>query len=404
MGPFEKWDALGFETVLNGMDERDIEVPEWVRTMQEQGHTQFYRTEGGAREVYVPSEGGYVADPTPEDELSLDPIRADASREVWTNGQAALLDVGDDVVLFEFRSKANALGREVMQGLRECIDRVENDPTIRGMVIGNEGKNFSVGANLGEMAQAAQQGQYDQIGAYIAEFQDTIQRVRYAAKPVVVATHQRVLGGGCEMAMACTHPVCAAETYLGLVELGVGLIPAGTGTMRMAAYASKRAPTDNPSDIQPYLRKYFETIAMAEVAESAPQAVEMGFLPEHTKVVMNADRRLHVAKQEVIALSEQGYAPPPVMNEITVLGEKTLASFKAALHQYKESGYISEYDEFLATKLGHVLCGGELSGPQTVHEDYLIELEREVFLSLLGEEKTMARVEHMLKHNKPLRN
>jgi 3-hydroxyacyl-CoA dehydrogenase len=404
MGPFEKWDALGFETVLNGMDERDIEVPEWVRTMQEQGHTQFYRTEGGTREVYVPSEGGYVADPTPEDELSLAPIKADASREVWTNGQAALLDVGDDVVLFEFRSKANALGREVMQGLRTCIDRVENDPNIRGMVIGNEGKNFSVGANLGEMAQAAQQGQYDQIGAYIAEFQDTIQRVRYAAKPVVVATHQRVLGGGCEMAMACKHPVCAAETYLGLVELGVGLIPAGTGTMRMAAYASRRAPTDNPSDIQPYLRKYFETIAMAEVAESAPQAVEMGFLPEHTKVVINAERRLHVAKQEVIALSEQGYTPPPVMNEITVLGEKTLSTFKVALHQYKEGGYISEYDEFLATKLGHVLCGGEISSPQTVHEEYLIELEREVFLSLLGEEKTMARVEHMLKHNKPLRN
>jgi len=404
MGPFETWDALGFETVLNGMDERDIEVPAWVRTMHEQGHTQFYRTDGGAREVYVPSEGGYVADPTPEDELSLDPIKADTSREVWTNGQAALLDVGDDVVLYEFRSKANSLGREVMQGLRECIDRVENDPNLRGMVIGNEGKNFSVGANLGEMAQAAQQGQYDQIGAYLAEFQDTIQRVRYASKPVVVATHQKALGGGCEMAMASTHPVCAAETYIGLVELGVGLIPAGTGTMRMAAYASKRAPTDNPSDIQPYLRTYFETMAMAEVAESAPQAVEMGFLPEHTKVVMNADRRLHVAKQEVIALSEQGYTPPPVMTDITVLGEKTLASFKVALHQYKEGGYISEYDEFLATKLGHVLCGGALSSPQTVHEDYLIELEREVFLSLLGEEKTMARVEHMLKHNKPLRN
>jgi len=281
---------------------------------------------------------------------------------------------------------------------------VENDPSLRGMVIGNEGKNFSVGANLGEMAMAAQQGKYDQIGAYIAEFQDTIQRVRYATKPVVVATHQKVLGGGCEMAMASPHPVCAAETYIGLVELGVGLIPAGTGTMRMAAYASERAPTDNPSDIQPYLRKYFETIAMAEVAESAPQAIEKGFLPEHTKVVMHADRRLHVAKQEVVALSEQGYVPPPVMNEITVLGEKTLSTFKVALHQYKEGGYISAYDEFLATKLGHVLCGGTLSSPQTVHEDYLIDLEREVFLSLLGEEKTMARVEHMLKTNKPLRN
>jgi 3-hydroxyacyl-CoA dehydrogenase len=206
------------------------------------------------------------------------------------------------------------------------------------------------------------------------------------------------------MAMACTNPVVSAETYIGLVELGVGLIPAGTGTMRMAAHASRRAPTDNPSDIQPYLRKYFETMAMAEVAESGPQGIEKGFLPEHTRIVMNADRRLHVAKQEVMRLSEEGYVPPPVMNKIKVLGEKTLATFKVALHQYKEGGYISEYDEFLATKLGHVLCGGDLSSPQEVHEDYLIELEREVFLSLLGEEKTMERVQHMLENNKPLRN
>jgi 3-hydroxyacyl-CoA dehydrogenase len=254
------------------------------------------------------------------------------------------------------------------------------------------------------MAMAAAQGMYDQIGEYIAEFQQTIQRVRYASKPVVVATHQKVLGGGAEMTMACENPVCAAETYLGLVELGVGLIPAGTGTMRMAAYAAERAPDDHPSNIQAYLRDYFETIAMAEVAESASQAVEMGFLPEHTKIVMHEDRRLHVAKQEVIRLSEQGYLPPPVRNEIRVLGEKTLSAIKVSLRQYREGNYISEYDEFLATKLAYVMCGGELSAPQDVHEDYLLELEREVFLSLLGEEKTMERVQHVLETNKPLRN
>ncbi len=404
MGPFEKWDALGLETALNGMEDRGIEIPQWVYDMKDAGAASFYRTEEGTREVYVPSEGGYVADPTPSDELTLDPVKANPSNELWTNGDAALLDIGDGVALYEFRSKANSLGRDVMEGLRECIRTVEDDPNLRGLVIGNEGKNFSVGANLGEMAMAAAQGMYDQIGEYIAEFQETIQRVRYASKPVVVATHQKVLGGGCEMAMACTNPVVAAETYIGLVELGVGLIPAGTGTMRMAANAARRAPTDNPSDIQPFLRTYFETVAMAEVAESGPQAIEKGFLPEHARIVMNADRRLHVAKQEVLRLSEEGYAPPPVMNKITVLGEKTLASFKVALHQYKKGGYISEYDEFLATKLGHVLCGGDLSSPQEVHEDYLIELEREVFLSLLGEEKTMERVQHMLENNKPLRN
>ena len=404
MGPFEKWDALGLETALNGMEHRDIEVPQWIYDMKDAGATSFYRTDAGTREVYVPGEGGYVADPTPSDELRLDPIKANPSNELWTNGDAALLDVGDNVALFEFRSKANSLGRDVMEGLRECIRKVENDPDLRGLVIGNEGKNFSVGANLAEMAMAAAQGKFDLIDGYIDGFQQTIQQIRYATKPVVVATHQKVLGGGCEMAMACTNPVVSAETYIGLVELGVGLIPAGTGTMRMAAHAARRAPTDNPSDIQPFLRKYFETMAMAEVAESGPQGIEKGFLPEHTRIVMNADRRLHVAKQEVMRLSEEGYVPPPVMNKIKVLGEKTLATFKVALHQYKEGGYISEYDEFLATKLGHVLCGGELSSPQEVHEDYLIELEREIFLSLLGEEKTMARVQHMLENNKPLRN
>ena len=404
MGPFQKWDALGFETVVNGMKEHDVEIPDWVHEMADAGYDSFYRVVDGEREVYVPSEGGYVSDPTPADELRLDRVKADASNEVWTNGDAALLNVGDGVMLYEFRSKANSLGRDVMTGLRECIERVEDDPNARGLVIGNEGKNFSVGANLGEMAMAAAQGMYDQIGEYIAEFQETIQRVRYASKPVVVATHQKVLGGGAEMTMACENPVCAAETYLGLVELGVGLIPAGTGTMRMAAYAAERAPDDHPSNIQAYLRDYFETIAMAEVAESASQAVEMGFLPEHTKIVMHEDRRLHVAKQEVIRLSEQGYLPPPVRNKIRVLGEKTLSAIKVSLRQYREGNYISEYDEFLATKLAHVMCGGELSAPQDVHEDYLLELEREVFLSLLGEEKTMERVQHVLENNKPLRN
>ncbi len=403
-GPFEIWDALGIETVLNGMDQQGIEGPAWVEDMLDRGQDTFYQRTAGEREVYVPQERGYVPDPRPRDELRLAPFKQDAAHELWTNGSAALLDIGDDVALFEFRSKANALGRDVMSGLRECIERVENDSNIRGLVIGNEGKNFSVGANLYEMAQAAQQGDYDLIDTYIAEFQETIQRVRYATKPVVVATHQRVLGGGCEMAMACPNPVASTETYIGLVELGVGLIPAGTGTMRMAARAAERAPNDHPNTIQDHLRPFFETLAMAEVAESAVQGIDMGFLPEHTRLVMHGDRRLHVAKQEVLRLSEEGYMPPPVMNKIKVLGEKTLAAFKVVLRQYRDGNFISAYDEFLATQLATVLCGGELSSPQEVHEEYLLELERETFLRLLGEEKTMERIEHMLKHNKPLRN
>jgi len=188
------------------------------------------------------------------------------------------------------------------------------------------------------------------------------------------------------------------------VELGVGLIPAGTGTMRMAAKAAKEAPNDNPSEIQAHLRPYFETVAMAEVAEGAAEGIEMGFLPETTRIVMHTDRRLYAAKQQVIRLSEQGYMPPPVMNNIKVLGKKTLSTFKVALMQYREGNYISEYDEHLATKLGTVMTGGDLSSPQEVHEKYLLELEREVFLSLLGEQKTQERIFHMLEHNKPLRN
>ena len=402
-GPFQVWDALGMETVRNGLADHDLSVPAWVDDLDGDDGT-FYRTSEGQRMVYLPDAGGYEPDPRPDDELNLAAVKQDEANELWTNDDAALLDLGDGVALFEFRSKANTLGRDVMMGLRECIDRVEEDPGLRGLVVGNQGKNFSVGANLGEMAMAASQGAFDVIDQYISEFQDTIQQVRYAEKPVVVATHQRVLGGGCEMAMACPNPVAAAETYIGLVELGVGLIPAGTGTMRLAAKAAREAPNDNPNAIQDHLRPYFETVAMAEVAESAAQGIEMGFLPENTRVVMHEDRRLHVARQEVLRLSEEGYAPPPVMNKIKVLGEKTLSTFKVALMQYREGNYITEYDEHLATQLGKVMCGGELSSPQEVHEDYLIELEREVFLSLLGEEKTQARIQHMLEHNKPLRN
>ena len=402
-GPFQVWDALGMETVRNGLADHDLSVPAWVDDLDGDDGT-FYRTSEGQRMVYLPDAGGYEPDPRPDDELNLAAVKQDEANELWTNDDAALLDLGDGVALYEFRSKANTLGRDVMMGLRECIDRVEEDPGLRGLVVGNQGKNFSVGANLGEMAMAASQGAFDVIDQYISEFQETIQQVRYAEKPVVVATHQRVLGGGCEMAMACPNPVAAAETYIGLVELGVGLIPAGTGTMRLAAKAAREAPNDNPNAIQDHLRPYFETVAMAEVAESAAQGIEMGFLPENTRVVMHEDRRLHVARQEVLRLSEEGYAPPPVMNKIKVLGEKTLSTFKVALMQYREGNYITEYDEHLATQLGKVMCGGELSSPQEVHEDYLIELEREVFLSLLGEEKTQARIQHMLEHNKPLRN
>ncbi len=232
-----------------------------------------------------------------------------------------------------------------------------------------------------------------------------ILKVRYAEKPVVVTTHQRVLGGGCEMAMASPHPVAAAETYIGLVELGVGLIPAGCGTMMMTAKAAEAAANaDRPSEIQPFLRQHFESIALAKVATSATMAKEMRILPPETLVVMNAERRFHVAKGEVIRLSDQGYLPPPVRTHIPVLGAQGRAQFEIALFQFEEGKYISEYDHYLASRLAWVMTGGDLTAPAEVHEDYLLELEREVFLSLLGEEKTQARIQSILTTNKPLRN
>ena len=404
LGPFEMWDVLGFETVLNGMEQQGLEVPAWVDEMQQQGKTSFYRGQHQDRAVFTPPEESYVSDTPPTDELDLAAIRSNETNVRWRNDDAALLDIGDDVALFEFQSKGNTLGRNVVDGLLEVIERVENDPDIRGLVVGNEGKNFSPGANLGEVAYALQDGQFDLLEQQVARFQQMVQRVRYASKPVVVTVHERVLGGGCEMLLACPHPVAAAESYVGLVELGVGLIPAGTGTTRMAQLAAEKAADTHPSAIQSQLSEYFEQMAMAKVAESARQAQDMGYLSSAAPIVMNAERRLFVARQEVVRLSEEGYLPPPHATNIRVLGRPTRSAFKVSLQQYFEGGFISEYDKKLALALAYVLTGGDLTAPQDVPEDYLIELEREAILRLLGEKKTQDRIEHMLKNRKPLRN
>lgn len=404
MGPFQTWDVLGFDRVLDDMSAEDVAVPEWIETMQEAGHAKFYLRTNGDRQVYVPPQEGYRSDPIPVDQLSLDVLKADPGREIWASDDAALLDLGEGVALYEFRSKANTLGRAVMEGLRSAIDRVESDPTLKGLVVGNEGANFSVGANLMELAGALREDHFDEIDGYLSEFQDTIQQVHYALKPVVVAGHQRVLGGGCEMLMASPHPVVDAEAYVGLVELGVGLIPAGTGTMRLAAQAAARAPNGHPSEIQPWLQKYFETVAMSTVSSSALEAQRLGFVAPHARIVMNEDRRLYVAKEEVQRLASEGYRPPTRPAGIRVLGRPAAAALDVLVQQYVEGGYISDYDAFLARKLAYVLTGGDFTGPQDVDEAYLIDLERTVFLELVRQKKSQDRIEHMLKTKKPLRN
>ncbi|MDE2832973.1 MAG: 3-hydroxyacyl-CoA dehydrogenase NAD-binding domain-containing protein [Bacteroidota bacterium] len=398
LGPFEMWDVLGFDRVRSDMGAADIALPDWVTGRPDR--SSFYGR--GGRRVYVPADGTFAEVDTPADERGPAILKAAGQADLWSNREAGLVDLGKDVALFEFRSKACTLGRRVIRGLVEAIDYVECNANLRGMVVGNEGTHFSVGANLAEMAQAVGDGQYRVISDYIVEFQRAMQRVHYARKPVVAAVHQRALGGGCELVMSSCHPVAAAESYLGLVELGVGLIPAGTGCMRLAGRASERHAAYD-SDLQPFVARFYEQVAKAEVSTSAERAREMAYIPDHTPIVMNAARRFHVAIEQVLHLSEQGYRPP-VTKAIRVLGRPGAAAMSMGVYQLHQGRFISDYDRFLADRLAYVMTGGDLSGPHDVTEAYLLDLEREVFLSLLGQPKTQERVIGLLKTNRPIRN
>jgi 3-hydroxyacyl-CoA dehydrogenase len=254
------------------------------------------------------------------------------------------------------------------------------------------------------MAVFGQSGNLDAIANLLVKFQTLLQRVHYFPKPIVAAVRGRTLGGGCELVMACPQVVAAAETYIGLVELSVGLIPGAGGLMRTVARVAERSATESPHDMQPFLRSVFETIAMAKVANSAYEAQELGFLSPQTKIVMNADRLLYVAKQEVMCLEREGYLPPPEHNAIPVLGQPGRALLEHAAYIFLQGGFCTEYDRHLANCLAYVMTGGDLSAPALVHENYLLELERKIFLPLLGERKTQERIAHILESKKPLRN
>ena len=398
LGPFEIWDALGFTRVREDMKEAGISLPDWILNLSEE--STLYDKSGSR--VFVPETDTYVDVTAPADERGPAAVKASGAMDLWSNQEAGLVHLGAGVALFEFRSKACTLGRRVIGGLMEAIDFVENDASLRGMVIGNEGTHFSVGANLAELAHAVGAGQFSIINDYIAEFQSAMQRVHYARKPVVAAVHQRALGGGCELVMSSCNPVAAAESYLGLVELGVGLIPAGTGCMRLAKRANEHHAAHD-SDLQPFVARFYEQVAKAEVSTSAERARDMAYLPVHAPVVMNAERRFHVAAHEVVRLSEQGYRPPTA-KAIRVLGQPGAAALAMGVYQMHQGRFISDYDRHLADRLAFVMTGGNLSGPQDVTEAYLLDLEREVFLSLLGQPKTQERIIGLLKTNRPVRN
>ncbi len=395
MGPFEIWQVLGFDRVLADMKAAGLVVPAWV---EEKGVEGWQHLSSLDERRVLPT----VVAQTPMD-LDLARVKLDPENTIWQNEEAALLNVGDGVALYEFRSKGNTLSFKVLEGLRWTLDWLV-DSSYKGLVIGNDSPSFCGGANLMEMGGLAQRGNWDGIHKLIDDFQGLLNRLYTYPKPIVTAVQGRALGGGCELVLASPHLVAAAESYIGLVELSVGLIPGAGGIMRSVARAGMRASSVEPHHQMPWLKKVFETIAMAKVSNSAEEAVEMGYLPDGTILLMSGDRRLEVAKSEVLCLSHRGYRARVKHHAIPVLGRAARAQLNLMVQTIQQGGYISEYDCYLADRLAYVMTGGDLTAPALVDEDYLLHLERDAFVPLLQQPKTQARMMHLLQHKKPLRN
>lgn len=402
LGPFETWDAIGVEESVGRMKDDGMDVPEFVTDMLASGQKTFYGRADGRKTYFEIGDKKQqpVAD---RDGVILLSERRAASSPVLQNDAASVWDIGEGVLGVEFHSKMNSITDQTLDTITAAIDEAERGDWA-GVVIGNQAEHFSVGANIAALAQAASEKSWDQIDAMIRVFHRTVLRMRYALKPVVVSTQGYSLGGGCEIPMASHHVQAAAETYMGLVELGVGLIPAGGGTRELACRAHEAVPVDVPADIFPFVHRAFETIAQAKVSTSAVEARNLGFLRAGDVVTMNRDRALGDARRAVVYMAEQGFAPPARRTAVRVVGRTGLAELEAGLHQFHEAKYISDYDRYLGQRLAYVLCGGEVDDTSVVIEEYLLDLEREVFKELCGQAKTMERIGHMLKTGKPLRN
>ncbi|MBE9069616.1 enoyl-CoA hydratase/isomerase family protein, partial [Leptolyngbya cf. ectocarpi LEGE 11479] len=395
LGPFEMWDTIGFHQVLYDMQAIKLAVPEWIEEMAATGEGHFYRSQHSLPSSLLMAESvlgplGQQPIEQPDDEIHLPRIKT-GNTKLWENLDAALWDMGDGVVIYEFRSKGNTLSTAVVDGLQAALDMLTQTDRYRGLVIGNHSAHFCGGANLVEMETAAQTSNWQLIADLLVKFQTLLQRIRYFHKPIVAAVQGRALGGGCELVMACPHVVAAAESYIGLVELSVGLIPGATGTTRMAKWAAQKAVSGTAHHIQPFLNQAFKTVATATVAGSAYEAMELGFLPAHTQVVMNNDQRLYVAKEAVLYLDRAGYRPP-ARNSFWVLGQPGRAVLDHMAYTLQQGGFVSEYDQFLAGQLAYVMTGGDLLSAARVSEEYLLRLEQDVFLPLLQQQKTQERI------------
>lgn len=398
VGPFDTWDQIGITKSLSKMEKAGYKPNQWVYDMVESGIESFYTVDNGVRKYYDLESKSYKEIPGKGQFIILDNLRT--TNEVWKNSGATIFDLGDGIINLEFRTKMNTMGSEVIEGMNKVYDLGENE--YRGVVIGNQGANFSVGANLGMVFMYAIEQEYEELNLMIANFQNTMMRARYSSVPVIIAPHGMSLGGGCELTLHADQVQASAETYIGLVEVGVGLLPGGGGTKELTLRVSER--TESGDVEYNALQNAFMDIATAKVATSAQEARDMHILRPQDRITINPNRQIAEAKMAALELAEAGYTKPVQKKNIKVQGQGGLALFYAGINGMKMGKYITDHDVHIAKKIANVMCGGDLSSPTEVSEQYLLDLEREAFLSLCGERKTLERIQAILNGQKPLRN
>lgn len=398
MGPFATWDALGLEKGIRLIKDSGKTLPTWVEELRANGGNSFYKIENRIRHYWNPQQKSYVPVSALAGAIILSDRKGD--KPLFQNSGSTIHHLGDDILCVEFHTKMNTLGSEVAEGLQRGFDLAEK--SYRGLIIGNQGPNFSAGANLGLVFMYAMEQEFDEIDMMIRQFQQTVMRVRYSSIPVVVAPHGLSLGGGCEMALHADRVQAAAETYMGLVEVGVGVIPGGGGTKETALRVSDRLEAGD-TELNS-LQNAFMNIAMAKVSTSAQETFDMGILRSGDRISVNKTYQLADAKRLAVELADAGYSQPIPRKDIKVQGRAGMATFSAGIYAMRAAGRISDHDQKVAEKLNYVINGGDLTSPQKVSEQYLLDLEREAFLSLTGERKTLERIQSLLTGGKVIRN
>jgi 3-hydroxyacyl-CoA dehydrogenase len=398
IGAFESWDVLGVEKTTKAMKDSGYKVAAWIDEMLAAGNKSFYKIENGKKIYYDQNSKTYKPLPGADAFIVMSNYQ---DKQIWKNGSCRLYDLGNDVLGLQWFTKMGSIGGDVLAGIQTAIDKAEKN--YKGLVIANDGSNFSAGANVGMIFMLAIDQEYEELEMAIRIFQNTMMRARYSSIPVVTAAHGLTLGGACELSLHSDKCCPAAETYTGLVELGVGLIPGGGGTKEFVLRASDEMHEDEPETIT--LKNRFLSIATAKVATSAFEGFELGIYRKGLdEVVMNQGRRIAEAKKSVIEIFDSGYSMPVQRKDIKVLGQSALGALYAGINGMWRANYATDHDVVVAKKLAYVMCGGDLSEPSLVSEQYLLDLEREAFLSLCGEKKTLERIQSVLKGGKPIRN